>query len=401
MAFTFKFANLDGALGAEDGSSEANAWSLTQALLNAAGQHWVWVKAGSGYTITGGALTVSGSGTLDNNAHIVFKAYKTTYNNTTLVSDMDSGQPYYGGALDAYKMLNGLSAYMENPNAEWGDIDCDGRAQDILYADNKDNIHFFNFRFHNTSRGTGCDILSVNNTPQGWTFGNCIFDDADHAMNDTLGQSLFIDCCFTDFVGENLYLGGGYLMGLERCVLKIASGQWGVKVSAQDALINGCLFVNGLGGISLQGVKRINITSNTFYMQTQESILVNSSASVASVHNNIAYLAAADDNFVECLASFGSLGFCDYNCVWSAEGIVATPFNLNNAPAFPNSVLIEQDPQFVDAANGDFRPRNPAVLRGGMPDPKGDATQIGAVLQKYQFANRARTLNAGRLQIFR
>lgn len=62
---------------------------------------------------------------------------------------------------------------------------------------------------------------------------------------------------------------------------------------------------------------------------------------------------------------------------------------------------IAEDPQFVDAANGDFRPRNPAVLRGGKPDISGNPTQIGAVLQKYQFGDRERVANMARLRIIR
>jgi len=69
--------------------------------------------------------------------------------------------------------------------------------------------------------------------------------------------------------------------------------------------------------------------------------------------------------------------------------------------ALPEQNSIEQDPQFVDAANGDFRPRNPAVLRGGKPDTSGNPTQMGAILQKYQFGDRERIANMARLRIIR
>jgi hypothetical protein len=62
---------------------------------------------------------------------------------------------------------------------------------------------------------------------------------------------------------------------------------------------------------------------------------------------------------------------------------------------------IEENPQFVDAANGDFRPRNPNVLRGGKPDIADNATEMGAVLQEHQFDRRAKVVNFGRLQIIR
>ncbi|KPL25036.1 MAG: hypothetical protein AMJ75_02120 [Phycisphaerae bacterium SM1_79] len=69
--------------------------------------------------------------------------------------------------------------------------------------------------------------------------------------------------------------------------------------------------------------------------------------------------------------------------------------------ALPEQDSIEQDPQFVDAANGDFRPRNPAVLRGGKPDISGNPTQMGVILQKYQFGDRERITNMARLRIVR
>jgi hypothetical protein len=82
-----------------------------------------------------------------------------------------------------------------------------------------------------------------------------------------------------------------------------------------------------------------------------------------------------------------------------AHGNTSGQFSL--PAALPELNSIEQDPLFKDAANGDFRPRNPAVLRGGKLDVKGNPTQMGAILQSYQFARRARAANFGKLQIIR
>ena len=76
---------------------------------------------------------------------------------------------------------------------------------------------------------------------------------------------------------------------------------------------------------------------------------------------------------------------------------VIIDFPEANEPAKP--AVVEADPDFVDSANGDFRVRNPAVLRGGMPETQGNVRQMGAVLQEYQFARRARVMNAGRAGI--
>lgn len=82
-----------------------------------------------------------------------------------------------------------------------------------------------------------------------------------------------------------------------------------------------------------------------------------------------------------------------------AHGNTSGQFSL--PVALPEMNSIEEDPLFKDAAGGDFRPRNPAVLRGGKLDVKGNPTQMGAILQKYQFARRARAANLGKLQIIR
>jgi len=62
---------------------------------------------------------------------------------------------------------------------------------------------------------------------------------------------------------------------------------------------------------------------------------------------------------------------------------------------------IEQDPDFVNAAGGDFRPRNPLLLRGGEPDVAGTVTQMGAKMKRYEFAQRGRMANIGRLGIIK
>jgi len=75
--------------------------------------------------------------------------------------------------------------------------------------------------------------------------------------------------------------------------------------------------------------------------------------------------------------------------------------NYDLPDALPPVNCIEKDSLFVDAASGDFRPRNPAVLRGGRPDINGNPTQMGAILQKYQFGDRERIANMARLRIVR
>ena len=70
------------------------------------------------------------------------------------------------------------------------------------------------------------------------------------------------------------------------------------------------------------------------------------------------------------------------------------------APVLGNN-SIEADQDFVNAAGGDFRSINPQVLRGGQKDVVGNPTQMGVIVQRYQFTQRARTTKIGRLGIIR
>ena len=92
----------------------------------------------------------------------------------------------------------------------------------------------------------------------------------------------------------------------------------------------------------------------------------------------------------------------NYNCWCTTDGSALTFVNNEANITEPPEMAadsIEVDPDYADAANGDFRVRNPLVLCGGMPDAEGNVTQMGAVLQEYQFAKRARVMNAGRAGI--
>jgi len=100
----------------------------------------------------------------------------------------------------------------------------------------------------------------------------------------------------------------------------------------------------------------------------------------------------------------GTVMYSDHSWAFcSAGNFTVDPwYDVTNDKSFmgPNSTK-DINPQLVDAANGDFRPLNPDVLRGGRPDIAGNPGQIGMVIQKYQFTQRARQVNRGRLAIIR
>ncbi len=107
-----------------------------------------------------------------------------------------------------------------------------------------------------------------------------------------------------------------------------------------------------------------------------------------------------------CITSDGaSVLYNDYDCYIDTNGnILADPVETgytNGTPPALGVHSLEVDPQFVDAAGGDFRPCNTQVLRGGMPILAGDSVHIGAITRGGQLAIRGRMTNLGRFGIIR
>jgi len=224
----------------------------------------------------------------------------------------------------------------------------------------------------------------------------------------------------TDFVFDNCqmdYLSTGILMQSEAKNLHVMNCRFATPISqfmqieGKNVSIINCLLrgTSVSNGIYLYGAElivlnnafcqcneaitfsqEVDITkafvfNNVFYQQTSESIRAEQGALVAV--NNIFY--STVENYVPIHRTGGIIHYEDFNATNKSSGLTG----LNS--------LHNVDPLFVNPSVYDFRPRNPLVLRGGMPDLAGNPTQIGAILQKYQFANRARSANLGRLSIFR
>ena len=80
MAITEKYVTTTGA-GAHDGTSEANAWSLTEAIAAAAAGNRVNVKAGT-YTLGAGATFPAGTVA----APIIWRGYSSTIGDLTVAA---------------------------------------------------------------------------------------------------------------------------------------------------------------------------------------------------------------------------------------------------------------------------------------------------------------------------
>lgn len=373
-----RFVSAQGPKGTGDGSSEENAWSLANSLVYAAAGDFVWVKNDGTYN---GTFVVGCGGSYTENTHIYFAGYNDI-NNCDIVnhiSDMDYGREFWGGPL--------------NPNAAncWVDVDGQSAANHVVYQYQKHNIHWRNFYFHNNNKAAINCAFYVKNC-NGVTFTKCKFADAHtNLWVDTNSTNCMIKYCyFSDYAGVNLDIGGGsYLNIFSHCVFNGGMVKMYRSVGCNSIFIGGNY---GVGAFYFQNI----VFNNTMYNQTSYCLGYghNSYAGGLIEYNNI-FIPAAKNIPAIYRNGYGSIAYSGYGCAYciQEDSVLDVPYSGEKG--------LNVDPDFVNAAGNDFRIRNPLVVRGGMADFEGNAGQIGAVLQQYQFANRARAANFARFSIIK
>ena len=372
--------------------------TIARALAAADGVDVINIKKNSGYKLdnidqVAEPISPTGSGDVANNIKIKISGFNTT------PGDMDAGEAYYQSAYEAY--LNGIDSDCIV------DIDGNGSAFSVMEIDGLENVEFANLYFHNTDTILGNHCVYVKSQSDGLVFEHCFFDDAyrgiaglDNAFGPTNG-TLVINC----YSGPNLDKGAitkitGVLNFVVGCVANPKTDKAGIMVEGSGGIFNN-LVMNG--GNAVSGLGSVYITHNTIYNSLLSAVFIHDSGATVMVRNNI-LVPHKDANAIHIYTAGGSVRN-DYNCIWGADGNqLATPFSTIKAGGAPPTLginSIETDPDFVDAAGDDFRPRNPQVLRGGEPDVVGTVAQMGVILQRYQFAQRAQTANMARLGIIR
>lgn len=315
----------------------------------------------------------------------------------TTPGDMDKGSSYYQGPLDAY--INGIDT------SKCVTYDAQGNAIDVFAIDGRDNIEFRNIYFYNTDGLSGNNGVGFSNTPIGTKFVNCKFAALYRGVDDTAEVVLLQDCySHSDIAHYFANLKGNGHTVID-CIINIGAGAAGIRIWNIGALIIGNMFIGGEEGIRLITEGGAVVCHNTFYNQTLWCIRLGSLTIATLIeYNNIFMPAAVDDYAVYIVDSQGTVLYSNYSWAYCAAGnfTVDPWYDDTNDKSFmgPNSTK-DTDPQLVDAVNGDLRPLNPDVLRGGRPDIAGNPGQIGMVIQKYQFAQQARQVNRGRLAIIR
>ena len=315
-----------------------------------------WVYSNKDVTLSS-TLTMNLVGVYADNAHVYFIGYNL------VPGDRDIGGTYFGTLTD---------------------IDADAGAYHLLtYGDADENIHWNNFKFHNTASNEHAAYLAASGAATyGFFFDNCEFDDIlGVAIDAAAAYSSDItihNCTFGTGNVEHIFLRYCGNAIIDRCIFKDGAVESPVNVGGGTFINN--IVIGGERGLQQSYEDSLLLVlNNTFYLQTDGAIMVNRGGTV--VENNICYLTAAADFGV------GFHGFNEpnsihikNNCVWSAAGAVTNPFyDDTNSLALPSSGSVLEDPDFVDAASLDFTPQNVNVLYGGKLDLNEYVGPMGAI----------------------
>ena len=295
--------------------------------------------------------------------------------------------------VDQNTGANGTRMNIQGVNAVTGDILTVGETRPIIQANasiaDKSPLYitntmlYYDWRFLDL-RGGGAnkaDHAWFNNDSNSTNHRmfNCKLSASDKSCLNNIGHNFLAKDCeifggLGASAGNNVYLRGNYSKMIDCIVRDGVGGANGIRMRTGGGVVSGCrIYGNAAAGIlvNLESAQA-NITNNTIYNNTGAGLDINTAADNIVAYNNIVsgnggtqwelnsnatHFALFTNNH-----AFGGTGLVDAG-TWADIG------DGNN---------ITGDPQFVDAANGDFRIQNLDVLTGGKPDADGRGTVMGA-----------------------
>ncbi len=308
-----------------------------------------------------------------------------------IVSDIDEGGIFYGGAWQAWKSDKGFSDV--RPNGKWIEWNAQGNDINILEL-NTSNFEMRNIKIHNTIADASAEGLVIFDTAVfNTTFTNCWFDTSSRfAVDDAVSSGNSVTDCyfgsaldlvdFADFQDTKLF----------KCIID-GGARTNCIGNVSGCFFNGSLFYDGLIGVGFVDDARgkAGLANNLFYSQSARCIDVTTANRVLLIYYNNMLIpeSGALDNCIR--LSNGSLSPAGFNNImFGADGVAMTnPIvhtQITPNPPLPVGTL-EVDPQFVNPADGDFRLRSSSpALNGGLRGLFDGWTTIGAN-QPYSSPN--------------
>lgn len=303
-----------------------------------------------------------------------------------IVSDIDEGGLYYGGAWQAFKADQSFTDV--RPNGKWKEWNANGNDINILEL-NTSNFEMRNFKVHNTiADSTAEGLIHVDTANFNTSFINCWFSDSSRfIVDDLVGTGNAAIDCYLDETLDVVDMVDFPATSLVNCIVNLGAKTNGV------ANANGCTLISSLvykGTIGFNLPINCTVINGIFAEQTTDCVLMSANTQrLTTFYNTIFTPLAAADNAID--MTNGSLGPGFNNVFYSvsAGAVLTVPIKHDQiAPDPPLPVgSLEVDPQFVNPADGDYRLRaSSPALNGGMRSLFDGWTSIG-VNQPYSSPN--------------
>jgi hypothetical protein len=339
--------------------TEAKAARNIQVALDAAvSGDTVLIKADQNY-IMNGTDQQAAQFDVDVNDNVTIRGYYTT------VGDQDYGGTYY-----------------KDPNHGLVVIDANNGAFHIFSAGDKSALHWYNLKTINVNTGYNVYSLILTTEKFGYLLQNCVTTGGKRAIYAAyLGNPTIRDCIFTGtYVTSPPTFGAIYL----------------ASSCTRGAIIQDCNFSHGNTTRSIYCLNLgMNIIEhNIFNITGAVTSVIEIAGAAGFLVNNVIYEGTGGSiaNGIKVTSETQNVliyGNIIVGCTTSIDG--TTTISLGGWNCFYNNGSnwtlrngdIVADPQFMNAANGDFRlkPTSPCLNRG-KPTLGGGYTDIGAWQRK-------------------
>ncbi|KKM89441.1 hypothetical protein LCGC14_1248600, partial [marine sediment metagenome] len=186
-----------------------------------------------------------------------------------VVSDMDRGGIYYGGAWQAFKTANGFSTV--RPDGKWVEWNAKGNDINILEL-NTSNFGMRNIKIHNTIADSSAEgLLHIDTTNFNTQLVNCWFATSSRfVVDDLVGKGNgVLDCYFEDTI-DAMNMTDFRSSYFVDCIIDLGTKADGISI-LDDCYVCCCLIYEGEIGINQMA--NSSLMNNIFFNQTVSCVV--------------------------------------------------------------------------------------------------------------------------------